>query len=384
MAFSKTSNTSLVDDAETLVRELRRSVLKSCGEVGRMPIAFHHRGEQMKLEHDATILKVHDAGLFYRTGAAFKYRYAAFSAAVGTLFDPYSLELLFDEGKSLGWGTAIEHFLGRSGFSFLINGGVSIIITELIEEYWKRFPTYGTNLSQSIHNAGIGCIFGALFTVVMQAVLYVYHHLKEKEMEEKLATATDPTIELAIRERIRGHHLAKEYITSWRNVIKHVFTLLLGGIVAAKYVPWRVLLAAVLIPWIVWAGEKLWDHFRGTQPIGFLSRLSVWLWGETVVEQPLETWIYEGDSQNSPDIPKVFVCPITCDMMVHPVINNCGRIYEREALESWLTKNNRDPETGQQVALDSLRPIPELERYICEYAKQNNFALHKETITTIL
>lgn len=71
-------------------------------------------------------------------------------------------------------------------------------------------------------------------------------------------------------------------------------------------------------------------------------------------------------------------------MMAHPVINNCGRIYEREALESWLTINNRDPETRQEVALDSLRPIPELERYICEYAKQNNFVLHKETSTTIL
>ena len=303
---------------------------------------------------------------------------------MGTLFDPYSLELLFDESKSLGWGTAIIHFLIRSGFSFIVNGGVSIIITELIEEYWKRSPTFGTNLSQNIHNAGIGCIFGALFTVVMQAILYVYHHLKEKKLEEQLATANNPTIELAIRDRIRGHHLAKDYITSWRNVIKHVFSLLLGGIVAAKCVGWPVLLAAVLIPWIVWAGEKLWDHFNDTRPIGFLSRLRIWLWGDTIVEQQVETWIYEGDSQNLPDIPAVFVCPITCDMMVHPVINNCGRIYEREALESWLTKNNRDPETRQEVALDSLRPVPELERYICEYAKQNNFVLDKEISTTIL
>lgn len=95
-------------------------------------------------------------------------------------------------------------------------------------------------------------------------------------------------------------------------------------------------------------------------------------------------WIYKGDSENSPDIPQVFVCPITCDMMVHPVIKNCGRIYERQALESWLTRNTRDPETRQEVALDSLRPIPELERYIAEYAKRNDFVLHKQTETIIL
>ena len=69
MALSKTPNTFLVDDAETLVRELRRSVLKSCTEVGRMPTASVNLGEQMKVEHDATFLKAHDAGLFYRAGA---------------------------------------------------------------------------------------------------------------------------------------------------------------------------------------------------------------------------------------------------------------------------------------------------------------------------
>lgn len=141
-----------------------------------MPTALDNRGERMKLEHDA--------GLFSRAGAALKYRYAAFMGAVGTLFDSYNLELLLSEGKSLGWGKAIKHFLIRSGFSFLINGRVSITITERIEESWKRSPTFGTNLSQNIHNAGIGCIFGGLFTVVMQAVLYVYHHIKEKNLEK--------------------------------------------------------------------------------------------------------------------------------------------------------------------------------------------------------
>ena len=357
--------------------------MKSCFDTGRMPTAFHNRGEQMKLEHDVTILKVHDAGLFCRAEAALKYRYAAFTAAVGTLFDPYNLELLFDEGKSVGWGTAITHFLVRSSCSFLVNGGVSIIITELIEEYWKKFPTMGTNLSQNIHNAGIGCIFGALFTTVMQTVLYVYHNFEETKLEKQLATTDDSAVKLAKGERIRGHRLAKEYIVSRRNMIKHVFNLLLGGIFAANFAGWPVVLAAVLIPWVVWAGEKLWDHFHGTRPIGFLSRLSIWLWGQTIVEKRIEIWVYQGSSGNSPDIPNVFVCPITLGMMVHPVINNCGRIYEREALESWLTNNNRDPETNQVVALVSLRPIPELEHYIHEYAKKNDFILHTETSTTI-
>ena len=48
----------------------------------------------------------------------------------------------------------------------------------------------------------------------------------------------------------------------------------------------------------------------------------------------------------SNDPPKSFLCPITCDLMMDPVIACDGYSYERSAIEKWLSKSRKSPMTG--------------------------------------
>ena len=43
------------------------------------------------------------------------------------------------------------------------------------------------------------------------------------------------------------------------------------------------------------------------------------------------------------DIPDQFVCPISRDVMVDPVITTAGHTYERAAIQEWLSSHNTDP-----------------------------------------
>jgi hypothetical protein len=42
-------------------------------------------------------------------------------------------------------------------------------------------------------------------------------------------------------------------------------------------------------------------------------------------------------------IPESFICPITQNIMIDPVISPYGISYEKYAIENWLSKNNVDP-----------------------------------------
>jgi hypothetical protein len=50
-------------------------------------------------------------------------------------------------------------------------------------------------------------------------------------------------------------------------------------------------------------------------------------------------------------IPSQLRCPITLNLMIDPVVAHDGITYEREALESWLKKENTSPLSG--AVLDS-------------------------------
>jgi U-box domain len=42
-------------------------------------------------------------------------------------------------------------------------------------------------------------------------------------------------------------------------------------------------------------------------------------------------------------IPKAYMCPITKDVMVDPVMNRSGRSYERTAILEWITSSQHGP-----------------------------------------
>ena len=65
--------------------------------------------------------------------------------------------------------------------------------------------------------------------------------------------------------------------------------------------------------------------------------------------------------------PDDFVCPITQELMVDPVIASDGHAYERDAIERWFERKPMSPKSG--VALDSqaLFPCHHLRRQIREW-----------------
>lgn len=57
-----------------------------------------------------------------------------------------------------------------------------------------------------------------------------------------------------------------------------------------------------------------------------------------------------------PNHPFAFLlCPITLTIMFDPVVATDGHTYEREAIKTWLTKNNNSPMTREEITDKSLR-----------------------------
>ena len=69
-----------------------------------------------------------------------------------------------------------------------------------------------------------------------------------------------------------------------------------------------------------------------------------------------------------PKIPEVLVCPITCELMKDPVITNGGQTYERDAIEKWMKRSNKDPLTRHEITCI----IPNVSvRKMCQEYREN-------------
>ncbi|CAF0788659.1 unnamed protein product [Adineta steineri] len=64
---------------------------------------------------------------------------------------------------------------------------------------------------------------------------------------------------------------------------------------------------------------------------------------------------------------ETFLCPITHELMVDPVIDPDGNSYERHAIEDWLRQNNTSPITRAHLPATELRPNRALKLAIDEY-----------------
>ena len=62
-----------------------------------------------------------------------------------------------------------------------------------------------------------------------------------------------------------------------------------------------------------------------------------------------------------------FICPITHELMVDPVIDPDGNSYERRAIEDWLRQNGTSPITRAPLAAQDLRPNRALKAAIDEF-----------------
>jgi hypothetical protein len=71
------------------------------------------------------------------------------------------------------------------------------------------------------------------------------------------------------------------------------------------------------------------------------------------------------------DPPADFICPITQEIMLDPVIASDGHTYERRAIDEWLSQHNSSPLTSQQLENRNLLPSHTLKRMIREFIDNN-------------
>ena len=72
------------------------------------------------------------------------------------------------------------------------------------------------------------------------------------------------------------------------------------------------------------------------------------------------------------DIELHFCCPISLDLFLDPVITLDGITYERANLEGWLRDGNTtDPNTGNPLSMDQVRPNIMMARLTSEFIQGN-------------
>jgi hypothetical protein len=71
------------------------------------------------------------------------------------------------------------------------------------------------------------------------------------------------------------------------------------------------------------------------------------------------------------EVPYDFLCPITQEVMKHPVMNKYGINYERRAILEWLNENNTCPMTRNPLRPSMLLPNVRLETEVRAWLKEN-------------
>ena len=75
-------------------------------------------------------------------------------------------------------------------------------------------------------------------------------------------------------------------------------------------------------------------------------------------------------------LPDSYYCPISCDLILDPVITPDGISYEREAIENWIRVNGKSPMTRNPLALQDLRENDALYELIQQEQKRTEESMH--------
>ena len=76
---------------------------------------------------------------------------------------------------------------------------------------------------------------------------------------------------------------------------------------------------------------------------------------------------YAAGALKDDDAPKHLLCPITCELMLQPVVAPDGHTYERTAIERWLAKKRTSPMTAAPMGSGGLVPNHALKSMISEF-----------------
>jgi hypothetical protein len=79
------------------------------------------------------------------------------------------------------------------------------------------------------------------------------------------------------------------------------------------------------------------------------------------------------------NIPQSFVCPLTHEIMLDPVVDPEGNTYERAAIEDWLAQNASSPVTRSPLQISQLAPNRVLKEIIDEFRLKLTIANPRNT-----
>lgn len=83
------------------------------------------------------------------------------------------------------------------------------------------------------------------------------------------------------------------------------------------------------------------------------------------------------------DVPNDYLCPITLSLMIYPVLTTVGNTYERDAIESWLTKYKTDPKSNEIFESVALIPNRSLQVIIRDYISKNPQCTNDQFISAV-
>ena len=75
-----------------------------------------------------------------------------------------------------------------------------------------------------------------------------------------------------------------------------------------------------------------------------------------------------------PEPPDEFICPISQELMVDPVLASDGHAYERQSIERWFEKRLTSPKTGEALQTPALFANHPLRRMILEWREAHDVA----------
>jgi len=81
--------------------------------------------------------------------------------------------------------------------------------------------------------------------------------------------------------------------------------------------------------------------------------------------------IINPDNVESPTIPDAYICPISREIMLDPVINEVGQTYERICIEKWLINHMTDPYSRHPLSSSKLIPNIALKNLIQNFIAVN-------------
>ncbi len=83
-------------------------------------------------------------------------------------------------------------------------------------------------------------------------------------------------------------------------------------------------------------------------------------------------------------VPNAYICPITLNIMSHPLVSKTGKHYERSAIISWLMKSNTCPLTRQPLFLSHLISDRALEEEIKRFKERHEITVDDDEEETDL